>query len=360
LADPFKNVSLLDRFWKESVAVLERSNARRSLLSAAPNLLDHNEFQAKRAADGLFLFLGSNPEPIGWIANGHKEDESLSAALILENLCAKVSAALAVEEIFARNQAFKKDHIHLVLGCSEEAVGDRYQRGGGNLAKAIAEFSGCTMASGFDVKDFCAAPIPAIVTAAALVQARVVDDVLVVGGSSLPKLGMKFLYHVEKGMPVLEDMLAAVAVWVGQDDGRSPIINLRSVGRHPVSAGASLDQQLKTLVVETQVQFETMTRGDPTYSGPLAGIGLQVYQVFEPTMKAVIDANRYSDLTETLELGLEADSIVAALHRHAPANSVTRLFLTSRCGAPCLRFDKAFMDLLTKLLVTSAFSPRLS
>jgi betaine reductase len=61
---------------------------------------------------------------------------------------------------------------------------------------------------------------------------------------------MKFLYHVDKGMPVLEDMLAAVAVWIGQDDGKSPIVNLRGVGRHPVSAGASLDQQLKTLVLE--------------------------------------------------------------------------------------------------------------
>lgn len=66
-----------------------------------------------------------------------------------------------------------------------------------------------------------------------------------------------------------------------------------------------------------QVQFETMTRGDPTYSGPLAGIelGLEVYHVFEPTVKAVIDANRYGDLIETLELGLEADSIVAALQQ---------------------------------------------
>jgi betaine reductase len=61
---------------------------------------------------------------------------------------------------------------------------------------------------------------------------------------------MKFLYHIEKRMPVLEDMLAAVAVWIGRDDGKSPLINLRSVGRHPVSAGASLDQQLKTLVLE--------------------------------------------------------------------------------------------------------------
>jgi betaine reductase len=66
-----------------------------------------------------------------------------------------------------------------------------------------------------------------------------------------------------------------------------------------------------------QVQFETMTRGDPTYSGPLAGVelALEVYHVFEPAMKAVIDAHRYSDLIETLELGLDADSIITALQQ---------------------------------------------
>jgi betaine reductase len=251
LADPFKNVSLLDRFWEEIAPILQESSACHALGSSAPNLLDDQGLRAKRTnGDGLPLFSGLNPNPVGWVANGHKEDESLSAAVLLENLCAKVSAALAMEEIFARNNALKKEHLHLVVGCSEEAVGDRYQRGGGNLAKAIAEFSGCEKASGFDVKDFCAAPLPAMVSAAALVQTGVVDDVIVVGGSSLPKLGMKFLYHIEKRLPVLEDMLAAVAVWIGQDDGKGPIINLRSVGRHPVSAGASLDQQLKTLILE--------------------------------------------------------------------------------------------------------------
>jgi betaine reductase len=257
LADPFKNISLLDRFWQETAPALEASPGCRALFKSAPNLLDNTGLQAKRAeGDGLPLFLGPNPDPIGWIANGHKEDKAITAAVLLENFCCKVSAALAIEEIFARNRTLKKEDIHLVVGCSEEAVGDRYQRGGGNLAKAIAEFCGCEMASGFDVKNFCAAPLPAMVTAAALVQTGVVDDVIVVGGSSLPKLGMKFLYHVEKDMPVLEDVQAAVAVWIGQDDGKSPIVNLRSVGRHPVSAGASLDQQLKTLVIEPLNRLE--------------------------------------------------------------------------------------------------------
>jgi hypothetical protein len=66
-----------------------------------------------------------------------------------------------------------------------------------------------------------------------------------------------------------------------------------------------------------RVQFETMTRGDPTYSGPLAGVelGLAVYHVFEPAVKELIEPERYSELIETLELGLEADAIIAALEQ---------------------------------------------
>jgi betaine reductase len=66
-----------------------------------------------------------------------------------------------------------------------------------------------------------------------------------------------------------------------------------------------------------QVQFETMTRGDPTFVGPLAGVelGLDVYHVFEEPVKSAIDPARYSELIETLELGLESDSIVAALQQ---------------------------------------------
>lgn len=63
------------------------------------------------------------------------------------------------------------------------------------------------------------------------------------------------------------------------------------------------------------IQFETVTRGDPTYSGPLTGVelGLETYHIFEPAMKAVIDAGKYDELLGTLELALEADAIVKAL-----------------------------------------------
>ena len=50
-----------------------------------------------------------------------------------------------------------------MIGSGEEAVGDRYQRGGGNLAKAIAEQAGCVDASGSDVKAFCCGPVHALV-----------------------------------------------------------------------------------------------------------------------------------------------------------------------------------------------------
>jgi hypothetical protein len=257
LADPFKHVALLERFWEETAEPLQQFPICRSLVTAMPNVVDSIKLKTVIAqGDGLPLFAGNNFEPVGFIANGHHEDESLSATVLLENLCGKVSAALSLQEIFAGNPGLTKQDVEFVLGCSEEAVGDRYQRGGGNLAKAIAEFSGCDMASGFDIKDFCAAPIPAMVTAAALVQSGVAENIVVVGGSSLPKLGMKFLYHLEKKIPVLEDMQAAVAVWVGRDDGKSPIINLAGVARHPVSAGASLDQQLKSLVVDPLNRLE--------------------------------------------------------------------------------------------------------
>ena len=138
--------------------------------------------------------------------------------------------------------------VDLVLSCSEEAVGDRYQRGGGNMAKAIAEFAGCDLGTGIDIKDFCAAPIPAMVIGASLVESGVFENVVVVGGGSLPKLGMKSLYHLEQGIPVLEDALSAVAVWIGRDDGRSPTVNLQAVGRHPVKAGRALSNSSKASV----------------------------------------------------------------------------------------------------------------
>ena len=129
--------------------------------------------------------------------------------------------------------------IPYVLNSGEEAVGDRYQRGGGNLAKAVAEMSDCQLATGVDIKGFCCGPVHALVVAGGLVSARVFSQVAVVGGCALAKLGMKYRGHVQHAQPILEDVLASVAILVGPDDGHSPKLRLDSIGRHTVAAGSS-------------------------------------------------------------------------------------------------------------------------
>ena len=109
------------------------------------------------------------------------------------------------------------------------------------MAKAIGEMCGCRNASGMDIKNFCAAPASALVTAGALVQSGVFKQVAVVGGGSLAKLGMKFQAFLQHGMPILDDCLAATAFLVTEDDGQSPIIRLGegAIGKVPIGAGTA-------------------------------------------------------------------------------------------------------------------------
>jgi betaine reductase len=128
-------------------------------------------------------------------------------------------------------------------------VGDRYQRGGGNLAKAVGEACGLINATGSDVKAFCAGPVYAIVHAASLVKAGVFDRVIVFGGGCQCKLGMKFAGHLKHDMPILEDVLAGMAFLITQDDGVSPVIRLESVGKHKIGDGSSQQEIFTSLVV---------------------------------------------------------------------------------------------------------------
>lgn len=54
---------------------------------------------------------------------------------------------------------------------------------------------------------------------------------------------------------------------------------------------------------------ETVTAGDPTYAGPLAGVslGLRVYHIFE--LKDQIDENVYDEQCEMMEMVLDVDAI---------------------------------------------------
>jgi glycine/sarcosine/betaine reductase complex component C subunit beta len=200
------------------------------------------------AADGS-LPVYRNGDRAGAMLRAHDLDESLSASVLLENLACKTTGALALEHLLART-GFPADEVQYVIGSGEEAVGDRYQRGGGNLGKAIAEQAGCVNASGSDVKAFCAGPIHALVVAGSLVSSGVYDHVAVVAGGSLAKLGMKFAGALRHDVPVLEDVLAGLAILVGPAGDGSPTLRLDAVGRHRVGSGSAQQAVLEDLVVE--------------------------------------------------------------------------------------------------------------
>lgn len=187
---------------------------------------------------------------IGSVARGHEEDEALTAHVLLENLAAKATGALALRRLLGQVASrVSPDAIDFVIAGSEEAVGDRYQRGGGNIAKAIAEAAGVTRATGFDVKSFCASTLYGVLNAAALVHAGVFTRVVVVAGGSLAKLGMKYRAHVAKNMPVLEDVLAGIAILVEPATGSDPVVRLDSLGLHTIAAGSSQQAVVEALVM---------------------------------------------------------------------------------------------------------------
>jgi glycine/sarcosine/betaine reductase complex component C subunit beta len=195
----------------------------------------------------LPLHLGAD-HLAGAMRRAHESDAALTADVVLENLAGKASATLALLHLLA-DHGIDPASIDYVIGAGEEAIGDRYQRGGGNLAKTVAAAAGCSEASGADVKNFCAAPVPALVIAGSLVASGVFGRVAVVAGGSLPKVGMKFQGHLKHGLPVLEDVLGASALLVEADDGRSPRVRLDSVGRHPVAAGSSNPKIMEALSI---------------------------------------------------------------------------------------------------------------
>jgi len=201
-----------------------------------PRLCPLPEIKARCGAGALALYSGE--QLVGAFESGHAEDANLAPEVLLENLSAKVTAAHSLRSVLM-GLRLAPGEIDYVISCSEEAVGDRYNRGGGNLAKAIAEDVGCVNASGADVKAFCAGPMYAMVHGASLVQSGVARKVAVVAGGSLAKLGMKFESHLKNNMPVLEDVLGSFAVILAPAKPNQPCIRLDSAAFHPVRAGAA-------------------------------------------------------------------------------------------------------------------------
>jgi glycine/sarcosine/betaine reductase complex component C subunit beta len=196
-------------------------------------------------ADGLY----EGEKLIGCVKRAHEFDKNLTSHIMLENLAVKASGVLALMHL-AKNIDIPVSDIEYIIECSEEAVGDMNQRGGGNLAKAVGEIAGFTGATGSDIRGFCAAPAHALIMAASLVKSGIYKNVVIVAGGATAKLGMNGKDHIKKGLPVLEDCLGGFAVLISENDGVSPVLRTDVIGRHTIGHGSSPQAVLEALILD--------------------------------------------------------------------------------------------------------------
>jgi len=66
-----------------------------------------------------------------------------------------------------------------------------------------------------------------------------------------------------------------------------------------------------------ELYAETVVHGDPSYAGPLAGValGLPVYHIMEPEIKAQIDPAVYQEHLGLMDIALEVEKIAQATSR---------------------------------------------
>lgn len=66
-----------------------------------------------------------------------------------------------------------------------------------------------------------------------------------------------------------------------------------------------------------EVAAETVTRGDPSYVGPLSGVqlGLPVMHIFEYEVKDQVDPAVYEEKIGFLELSLQTDEVRAVMRK---------------------------------------------
>lgn len=203
---------------------------------------------AAREPDAAPLYV-ERDRLVGCVLRGHEEDSVLTGEILLENLACKASGMMALRHALALQGSPPAEQVDYLLGCGEEASGDRYQRGGGSMAKAMAERAGCTSATGSDLKAYCCSPIHALALAGSTLQSGLFEHVIVVGGGAMAKLGMKFRGHLKRRMPIMEDVVAAIAVVLGPNDGRNPMLRMDAVGKHPIGAPASPQAMAEHMVV---------------------------------------------------------------------------------------------------------------
>ena len=66
-----------------------------------------------------------------------------------------------------------------------------------------------------------------------------------------------------------------------------------------------------------ELYAETVVHGDPSWAGPLAGValGLPVFHILEPEIKAQIDPAVYQEHLGLMEIALDIESISQALSK---------------------------------------------
>lgn len=71
-----------------------------------------------------------------------------------------------------------------------------------------------------------------------------------------------------------------------------------------------------------ELYAETVTNGDPSWAGPLAGValGLPVYHIMEPELKAQITPDVYEEHLSLMEIALEVEKITEGLNRVRQGN----------------------------------------
>jgi glycine/sarcosine/betaine reductase complex component A len=64
-----------------------------------------------------------------------------------------------------------------------------------------------------------------------------------------------------------------------------------------------------------ELAAETVTAGDPTWAGPLAGVplGLPVYHILEPELKGLVAPDVYEQQLGLMEMVLESDAPIQAV-----------------------------------------------
>jgi hypothetical protein len=63
------------------------------------------------------------------------------------------------------------------------------------------------------------------------------------------------------------------------------------------------------------IAAETVTNGDPTFAGPLAGVplGLRVYHCMEEEFKSQVDSKVYEEQISMMEMVLNVDEVVTEM-----------------------------------------------